>query len=213
MRDFSASALAAGLLACFVGFASSSAVVVAGLVAVGASQDQAASGLMAVSVMMGVCSIWLSLRLRQPISIAWSTPGGALLATTGLLPGGFATAVGGFIVASLLIVAAGLWRPLGRAVERIPPPVANAMLAGVLLSLCLAPVRAVAQMPALALPVVLVWLLVARWRRLFAVPAAVVVAVAAIGTSTSLPPGILADSWPRPVLVVPHFSLEGMVGI
>lgn len=80
-------AVVAGLLSAFVGTASSFAVIVQGLTAVGASQAQAASGLMALSIAMGLCAIWLSLRTKMPISIAWSTPGGALLATTGAVEG------------------------------------------------------------------------------------------------------------------------------
>ncbi len=80
MGGFSLHALSAGLLAAFVGFASSFAVIISGLVGVGASQAEAASGLMALSISMGICAIWLSLRSMQPISIAWSTPGSALLA-------------------------------------------------------------------------------------------------------------------------------------
>ena len=44
-----------------------------------------------------------------------------------------------------MIVVAGLWRPMGRWVAAIPTPLASAMLAGVLLGLCLAPVRAVVE--------------------------------------------------------------------
>ena len=53
-------AISAGLLAGVVGFASSFAVVLQGFVAMGASPSQAASGLMAVSIAMGLCgdNIW-----------------------------------------------------------------------------------------------------------------------------------------------------------
>ena len=70
--SLSAPALAAGLLAGFVGFASSFAVVLQGFSAMGASPAQAASGLMAVSIAMGLCGIALSLWRRMPISVAWS---------------------------------------------------------------------------------------------------------------------------------------------
>jgi benzoate membrane transport protein len=50
IASLSAPALAAGLLAGFVGFASSFAVVLQGLIAMGASPAQAASGLMALSI-------------------------------------------------------------------------------------------------------------------------------------------------------------------
>jgi benzoate membrane transport protein len=210
---FSLQAAGAGLLAAFVGFASSFAVVVQGLVGIGASQAEAASGLMALSLAMGLCGIWLSLKTRLPVSIAWSTPGAALLATTGAVEGGFAGAVGAFLVCGLLILAAGLWKPLGRWVAAIPPALANAMLAGVLLTFCLAPVRAVAEGPLLALPVIVAWVLAWRFKRLFAIPAALLVALVMIALTTELPALDAAALLPRPVLVVPDLSLAAVVGI
>jgi benzoate membrane transport protein len=210
---FSTQALAAGLLAAFVGFAGSFAVIIRGLTAVGATPAQAASGVMALSIAMGLCGILLSLRLRMPISVAWSTPGGALLATSGPVVGGFGGAVGAFMVTAALIVMCGQWKSLGRLVSAIPRALANAMLAGVLLGLCLAPMRAVASVPGLALPVVLVWVVVAQFARRFAVPAAVVVAVVLIAMTSSLPPTSLGALLPVPVLVTPTFSLGGVIGI
>jgi benzoate membrane transport protein len=210
---FSLPALAAGVLAAFVGFASSFAVIIAGLRGVGASQAEAASGLMALSISMGVCAIVLSLKTKMPISIAWSTPGAALLATTGAVAGGFSAAVGAFIVTGVLIGVAGLWKPLGRAVAAIPSPLANAMLAGVLLGLCLAPVRAVAELPALGLAIVVAWAVVARIKRLYAVPVAALLTIALIAATTHLVPDALGSLRPMPVLVTPTFSLAAIVGI
>ena len=201
-------AVAAGLLAAFVGFASSFAVVLQGLMAVGATRAEAASGLMALAIAMGLSGALLSLWRRQPISVAWSTPGAALLATSGAPEGGFPAAVGAFLVCGVLIVLAGLWKPLGRAVERIPPALANAMLAGVLLGLCLAPVRAMGSIPSMAAPVVLVWVAVFYWKRLFAVPAAVLVVVGLI-----LVQGVPAGAWPAPVLVRPIFTVAAALGL
>src|SRR3546814_10757429 len=99
---FSLQAAGSGLLAAIVGFASSFAVVVQGLIGIGATQAEAASGLMALSLAMGLCGIYLSLKTRLPVSVAWSTPGAALLATTGAVEGGFAAAVGAFLVCALL---------------------------------------------------------------------------------------------------------------
>ena len=206
-------AFSAGLLAAFVGYASSFAVVVQGLNAVGASQAESTSGLAALAIAMGVCAIWLSARSRLPISVAWSTPGAALLASTGPVPGGFAAAVGAFLVVGVAIVAAGVWRRPARWVAAIPAPLANAMLAGVLLALCLAPVRAVAAMPMLALPVVLLWAVTARFHRLFAVPVAALAMLAVTVATTPLDAIGLDGLWPRPVLVMPVFTLQAMIGI
>jgi len=212
-RSISVPAVAAGLLAGFVGFASSFAVVLQGLDAMGASPAQAASGLMALSVTMGLCGMLLSLKRRMPVSVAWSTPGAALLASSAMPEGGFAAAVGAFLVSGALIVLAGLWKPLGRAVAAIPAPLANAMLAGVLLGLCLAPVRAVAEAPVLGLAIVIAWAAVGRINRLLAVPAAVVMALVLIAATVELPPGLAGALMPAPVLVVPQFSVSAIIGI
>ena len=48
-----------GLLAAFVGYAASFAIVLAGLTAMGGTEAQVASGLFFTTLAMGVCSIWL----------------------------------------------------------------------------------------------------------------------------------------------------------
>ncbi|MXP61874.1 benzoate/H(+) symporter BenE family transporter [Roseomonas sp. M0104] len=203
----------AGVLAAVVGFASSFTVVLQGFRAMGASPAEAASGLLALCVVQGALGLWLSLRRRMPIVLAWSTPGAALLVSTGAPAGGFPVAVGAFLLTGLLILLAGLWRPFGRAVAAIPASLASAMLAGVLLEICLAPVRAVEALPLLALPVVLAWALAWRFARLYAVPVAVAVAAAMILLATPLPAGTLGDIVPRLEWVTPHPSLGAAIGI
>ena len=206
-------AAGAGLLVAVVGFSSSFAVVLQGLIGIGATEAEAASGLMALSITMGLCGIWLSLRTRLPVSVAWSTPGAALLATTGALDGGFAAAVGAFLICALLVIVAGLWKPLGRWVAAIPPALANAMLAGVLLTFCLWPMRAIAEGPELALPVILAWALAWRFKRLFAVPVALLAAFVAIVVTTDLPALDGAALLPQPIFILPEFSFGALVGI
>ncbi|GAA2004352.1 benzoate/H(+) symporter BenE family transporter [Nakamurella flavida] len=196
--------LVAGVITALVGFGSSFTVVLAGLRAVGADPAQATSGLLAVSVAAGVAALVLGLRSRLPISIAWSTPGAALLISSGVPAGGFPAAVGAFLLCGLLIVVAGLVRPLGRLIAAIPTPLASAMLAGVLLPLCLAPVRALGEVPGLAAPVIVVWALATRFARLWAVPAALVVAVIALAFTGPDLTG--ADLLPTPVWVAPMFE-------
>ncbi|MEU4533783.1 benzoate/H(+) symporter BenE family transporter [Streptosporangium sp. NPDC023825] len=201
----------AGVVTTVVGFASSFAVVLAGLRAVGADERQAASGLLALCVANGVVAVWLGLRQRIPIVVAWSTPGAALLVATGTVQGGFPVAVGAFAVSGLLLTAAGLFPVLGRWIAAIPTPIAGAMLAGVLLDLCVAPVRALAEIPLTAGPVVLTWALLSRFARRWAIPVALLVAVVAIALTG---PGLGAVDM-RPVLEVtaPSWSAQAMVGI
>lgn len=212
-RELNLQSLSAGVLAAFVGFASSFAIVIKGLEAVGASPAEAASGLMALSIAMGLCAIILSAMTRMPISIAWSTPGAALLASSGMADGGFAAAVGAFLVCAAMLIVAGTWSRLGRWVARIPPSLANAMLAGVLLSLCLAPARAVAVSPGPVLAVIAVWFAVLMVRRLYAVPAAVAATVLII--VLGMPPDAMTsvNLVTSPVPVSPVFTFSSIIGI
>lgn len=211
IKDFSVQAATAGTLAAIVGFGSSFPIVVAGLVAVGANSEQAASGLMAAALGMGFASLLIAIFTRKPIASAWSTPGAALLVTTGAVAGGFEAAVGAFIVSGALIIVAGFWKTFGRLVAMIPGSIAGAMLAGVLLGLCLAPVKAVATVPEAALPVILVWAIVARFYRLMAVPAAVIVAIIIVVFQGE--PIAVTNLWPDPVLITPVFTWGAVIGI
>ncbi|MEM7076084.1 MAG: benzoate/H(+) symporter BenE family transporter [Pseudomonadota bacterium] len=202
-----------GLIVAMVGFFSSFPILLQGLVHVGASTEQAASGLMMAALCMGVAGVVLSLATRLPVSVAWSTPGAALLAVTAPVEAGFAGAVAGFLFAGLLTVVAGLWRPLARLAEAIPAPLAQAMLGGVLLPLCLTPVLAVAESPAVIAPILLAWFVLGRVHKLLAVPAAV--AAAALTILLTADTGELGASRliTAPVLVVPEVSFAALAGI
>ena len=202
----------AGVVAALVGFTSSFAVVLAGLRAVGASPAQAASGLLVLSLTQAAGILWLTLRHRTPLVLAWSTPGAAMLATTGVVTGGWPAAVGAFLIVGLLIVVTGLWPRLGRLIARIPTPLAQAMLAGVVLSLCLTPVRGLATHPWLVAPVLIGWLLATRFVPRWAVPIAFAITLAVIGIGAG---GSLSAATVAPTLswTAPAFSWAALLSI
>jgi benzoate membrane transport protein len=204
----------AGLVSAVVGYASAFTIVLAGLQAVGATQRQAASGLLAVCVGIAVAAIFLALRYRMPIAIAWSTPGAALLVATGPVTGGFPVAVGAFLVCAALTVLAGAVPWLARLVAAIPRPVAGAMLAGVLVPLCTAPVRALIDVPLLAVPVTLTWAVLLRFARPWALPGALVAAVVAITVSGGGDRKLSTVSL-RPVweFTPPAFTAPALIGL
>jgi len=187
--------------------------VIAGLSAVGASTADIASGLLLLGFAKGLAAILLSLKTRMPISIAWTTPGLALLATTGAVAGGFPAAVGAFIVTGLLIILAGYWPVLARFVAAIPTPLASAMLAGVLLKFCLAPFVALKTFPAAALAILVTWLVFMRFARLYAVPAAVVVTLGAVAVTGGDAVQDLSFAWPQPLITMPVFTVEALVSL
>ncbi|MBO9410094.1 MULTISPECIES: benzoate/H(+) symporter BenE family transporter [unclassified Ruegeria] len=202
-----------GLVVAIVGFFSSFPIVLQGLAAMGASAAQSASGLMMAAIAMGLTAIGLSLWYRQPISVAWSTPGAALLAVSAMPAAGFAEATGAFLCAGALTVLAGLWRPLGRLAAAIPTTLAQAMLGGVLLPLCIVPFKAAVELPWQALPVILTWFIAGRINRLFAVPAAVVAAAIVVILNAGEASVAPAQWMSAPVWTMPTVSLASVIGI
>lgn len=205
--------ITAGIVAVTTGFASAFTIVLAGLTAVGATDRQASSGLLAVCLMAGIASILVPWRLKRPVSFSWSTPGAAALIAAGVPGGGFSAAVGAFIVAGALTLLAGLWLPFERAIVSIPRPIAGGMLAGILLPICLAPAREATVYPWVIVPMLLVWLVLLRFAARWAVAGAMLVAV--VGIVVMAGPNAFSgvDLWPSIEWVLPSFDIAAIVGI
>lgn len=200
----------AGVITAIVGFSSSFVVVLAGLLALGATPTQAASGLLTLCVTQAIGMLWLTLRHRIPISLAWSTPGAALLATSAGVAGGWPAAVGAFVVTGVLIIATGLLPWLGDRVASIPPTLAKAMLAGVLLPLCIEPVIAVVDAPKVVGPVIVTWIVLLRLARRWAVPGALAAALIVVLVTSDVSG---SDLIPRLDWTTPHWTASALIGI
>jgi benzoate membrane transport protein len=127
----------AAMIAALVGFGGTVALVVQAGQAMGGSPVQIGSAVTALCLGIAVTGAGLSLALRMPIVLAWSTPGAALIGAS-TVNVGWAAATGAFAAAAALMLLLGLVPALGRLAARIPGSVASAMLAGVLLPFCLA---------------------------------------------------------------------------
>ncbi|MEY4348592.1 MAG: hypothetical protein RIS43_1011 [Actinomycetota bacterium] len=202
----------AGLVATVTGTLASTGIVLTGLSAVGANATEATSAICVMLIAYGVLTVALSWRFRMPISIVWSTPGAALLASASVLGLKFETAVGAFFVCGLLLALTAFWPQLGRLVSSIPPAIASAMLAGVILSFCTAPFAAIATHPSIALPVIASWLIMYRVKPLWAAPIAIT--VSAILVEVFLPIDFSQTSLlPSLTLITPHFELSAIVSL
>lgn len=199
------------LVAAFVGFAASVAVVLAAAQAVGATPAQAVSWVAGLALAQAAAGIWLSWRHRIPMICAWSTPGAALIAATS----GFdiSAAVGAFLLSAALMMLTAGFRPLGKLVERIPMPIAAAMLAGVIFRFVVAVFDEMRISPALVLPLLAVFL-VCRLVN----PFLGVIAALAAGIAISFAGGLA--TWPEAGLtlttlafVMPRFDIAALLGI
>ena len=204
--------VAAGLLAAIVGFASAFTVVLQGLAAAGATPAQAASGLLAVCIGQGLLAILLSWRSKLPISIAWSTPGAALLITS--LGGvSYGEAIGAYMTCAVLVTICGLTGSFERLVKKIPASLAAALLAGILFKIGSEIFVAAQHRTGLVLGMFFTYLIIKRLSPRYAVLAALV-----LGTLLSGWMGLLDFSGfhlevATPVWTTPHFSLAATISI
>ncbi len=199
------------LVAAFVGFSASVAVVLAAAQAVGATPAQTVSWVAGLAIAKGLASLWLSWRHRMPVICAWSTPGAALIAATSGID--LATAVGAFLTAAALMMLTATFRPLGALTQRIPMSIASAMLAGIIFRFVVAVFDEARLSPALVLPLLAIFLLA----RLFN-PFLGVIAALAGGIVISFATGLA--SWPGGAIsltglefVAPHFDAAAMLGL
>jgi benzoate membrane transport protein len=208
----SVSALVAGFVAVLVGFTSSVVIVFQAAAAFGATPAQTASWIWALGLGMGLTSLGLSLRYRQPVLTAWSTPGAALLATAGV---GFpmAEGVGAFMLCALLITAAGVTGWFARVMDRIPVSLASALLAGVLARFAFDGFAALQREKLLVGVMLLAYLLGRRWWPRYAVPGVLAAGVAVAAWQGQLHWGAVQWQLAMPEFTMPQFSLAAAIGI
>ena len=202
----------AGVVTAVVGFSSSFALVLTGLTAQGASTDQAASGLLVLCLAMAAGIAVLTLRYRIPITLAWSTPGAALLAGAGTGGVSWSAAIGTFLLVAGLTALTGWWPWLARLLASIPLSVANAMLAGVLLPICATAFTTLGRTPLYAAPILLTWLVGYAFLRRWAVPLALLAALVVVALTLDASP-VAADLLPRVTWTGPTVDLRLLLGL
>ncbi len=213
-RDVNLSAATAGFVAVLVGFTSSVAIVFQAAQAFGATPTQITSWMWALGLGMGLCSAIPSLVLRQPVMVAWSTPGAAVLATAGLA-GGFtmADAVGAFLICAALIVLVGATGWFERVMNRIPMAIASALLAGVLARFGLQAFAAAQTALPLVVLMLLAYLLARRFLPRYAVPLTLAVAIAYVVARGQFNGGAVSFELAMPVFTMPAFSLAAFTSL
>ena len=214
LQDLSLSAATAGFVAVLVGFTSSVAIVFSAATALGASPAQISSWMWALGLGMGLCTALPSLWLRQPVMVAWSTPGAAVLATAGVA-GGFdmAQATGAFIACAALITLFGVTGWFEKLLGRIPMPIASALLAGVLTRFGLDAFVALKSAFGLVLAMLLAYLVGRRlWAR-YAVPIVLLVGIGYAATEGRLHLGGVQWGLTLPVFTAPEFTWRAMVSL
>lgn len=212
LADFSPSAVIAGGVAIVVGYAGPTVLVFQVAQSASLTDAQVTSWLWAYSIASGVTTIIASLVTRQPLIMAWSTPGVAFL-VVGMQGVDFEAAIGAFIVSNLMILAIGLMGIFRRLMAVIPMSVAAALNAGILMPFALDAIGSVSTGPEIAVPMILTFFVVRRLSQRWAVAAVFVVGLGLCLALDQLDTELLAIEVARPILTMPVFELGAIVNI
>ena len=212
LTDMSPSAVVAGFIAMMTGYTSSLVLMFQAGQAAGLSSGQISSWIWSLSIGMAVCSIGLSLRYRTPITIAWSTPGAALLITS---LGGvrYDEAIGAYITCAVLVIICGMTGSFERLVKRIPASLAAALLAGILFKIGSEIFVAAQHRTGLVIGMFATYLIVKRLSPRYAVLAALVIGTLLSGLLGLLDFSGFALEVAVPVWTTPSFSLAATISI
>ncbi|TPV57839.1 benzoate/H(+) symporter BenE family transporter [Aestuariibacter sp. GS-14] len=210
--SFRISHIAAGLTAVVVGYSSSVVIVIEAARQAGANETQIISWLLVLGLGMGISCLYFSLKFRMPVVTAWSTPGAVFLISTA---GAFTLAevTGALIGAGVLSLIVGRSRALLRGIERIPPALAAAMLAGILLPYCLKVFSSATHSPLLTIMFVGIYLIGSRFFARYLM--LVLLLVAGIAAWMLSPADVQPVTLGLPALewVTPAWSLSAFVSI
>lgn len=214
LQDLSLSAPVAGFVAVLVGFTSSVALVFQAAQSFGATPAQITSWMWALGLGMGLCTLLPSLWLRQPVMIAWSTPGAAVLAAAGAA-GSFTMpeAIGAFLVSAALIILVGVTGWFERAMSRIPDEIASALLAGVLARFGMQAFSAMQTALGLVLAMLAAYLLARRLLPRYAVVVTLAVGVTWAALGGQMRWSEVTLELAHPVFTAPEFTWQATMSL
>lgn len=212
LADTSLSAVVAGFIAMMTGYTSSLVLMYQAGQAAGLTGGQISSWIWSLSIGMAICNIGLSLRYRTPVTVAWSTPGAALLITS-LAGVSYGEAIGAYITSAILVIICGVTGSFEKLVKRLPSSLAAALLAGILFKIGSEIFVAAQHRTGLVLAMFFTYLIIKRVSPRYAVLAALLVGTLASGLLGLLDFSGFSLQVAVPEWTTPSFSLGATISI
>jgi len=216
LKDTNPAGVGTGLVATLFSTLGPGVIVMTSAKAGGLTDAQAVSWLLAIYTFGGLATMFVALRYRIPLVIAYSIPGAVLLAK--LLPNfTLSEAVGAYIVVgavTLILTVTGL---IKKVVDRIPVPIMLGMVGGVLFSFGIGLFKASIEQPKIYGVMMIVFFGTMAFKKFASKIPPIVVAIVvgtvllvAFGQVKSVP---LNFEIARPEFVWPTFSLRAIIDI
>lgn len=212
LRHSTISTIVAGFITVLVGFTSSVAIIFQAAQTLGGTTEIISSWMWALGLGMGLTSLGLSWWYKIPVITAWSTPGAAMLITA-LSGYSLEQAVGAFIVSSVLITLSGITGLFARFIDKIPPSIGAAMLAGILVNFCMKVFTNLATDLWLPLVLLLTYLVLKRFIPKFSIIAVFALGIVVCVWQGTLNLGDIDIELAKPIFVTPAFDLTAVISV
>ena len=182
----------------------------------GLSEDQAVSWLFGIYAVGGLSTMFMSLRYRIPVVIAFSIPGAVMLGK--VLPQfQLSEAVGAYMVIALVILLLTVTGAIKKIVEHIPGPIMLAMVGGVLMSFGVGLFTAAIKTPGIYGVMVILFFVAMSVRKfnqkIPPIIVAIIAGAALLYYSGMIKPVALNLQLAHPQFVLPTFSLQAILNI
>lgn len=212
MKGWTLTPVIAAMVAILAGYSGAIVIIFQAAAAAHLPGDLVSSWIWAISFGCGVSGIALSLIHRAPISVAWSTPGAALLVVS-LPTVAYPDAIGAYIIAGIAIVVLAVTGLFDRVMRLVPGAVASGMLAGILFRFGADTFISLGHAPLLVAVMIGVYLVARRLIPRFAIS---LVLIAGVGLAMARGQTDFSDvhfTMAVPVFTWPHFSLFAAINI
>lgn len=161
-EDWSIPATVAGFLAVLISYAGPLIIFFQAAQQANVSTEMMISWVWGISIAAAISSIYLSIKFKVPIVMAWSAPGTALLVT--LFPEvSLNEAVAAYITTAIVLFIIGITGYFDKLLALIPQSVAAGMMAGILVTFGFGVFSASENMPIIVLSMLIVFLISKRF--------------------------------------------------
>lgn len=202
----------AGLISVIVNYGGTFILVFQAAKIAGLSPELTASWVWSVSIGVGLTGLFLSLRYREPIITAWSTPAAAFLVTA-LATTPYAEAIGAYMISAAAFVVLGLSGCFEKVIRLIPPGIASGLLAGILLPFGIGAFGGASVDPMLVGLLIVAYVALKRFSARYAVVGILALGLAFLLTQGRVDLSGLKLEFAVPVLTPPAFSLNALLSV
>lgn len=214
--NINAAAVGTGLVATLFSTLGPGVIVMNAAKQGGLTEAQAVSWLFGIYAIGGLATMFMSLRYRIPVVIAYTIPGAVMLGSL-LSRFSLSDAIGSYFVVALVIFLLTVTGAIKKVVEHIPGPIMLAMVGGVLMSFGTGLFTAAIKTPGIYGVMIILFFAAMSMRKFSQKVPPIIVAIIAgavlLYSTGMLQPVSLDLQLAKPQLAFPSFSLQAILNI